>query len=283
MTRHALRTTLAVIVVVALAGCGTRTGPARRRRRVRGATASPAANAGEAFADADWSEWTSTYTDVRPADEAALEGFVKRTTALNESAWTAEVEPDWLQITTPLSTCACGCAAPGSTCTSTRARSWRSLPFTVCDDACSETSLAQEHPGAQGGSLPARFGSAIAVLATQLTMERLSGQIHDADVTGYLATLGSPVGPLDCFVTTPDGTDASELEGTPMVLDEPGAPTPVICVDARGLAIMPPGGNLAPSYSRGPPGSTGTSPSWWLLRRARSPPKERPTTRASAT
>ena len=63
-----------------------------------GATASPAAAAGEAFADADWSEWTSTYTDVRPADEAALEELVKRTTALNESAWTAEVEPDWLQI-----------------------------------------------------------------------------------------------------------------------------------------------------------------------------------------
>ena len=154
----------------------------------------------------------------------------------------------------------------------------------MCDDACTETSLAQENPGAQGGTLPARFGSAIAVLAPQLTMERLSGQIHDADVTGFLATLGSPVGPLDCFVTTPDGTDASELEGTPMVLDEPGAPTPVICVDARGLAIMPPGGNLAAERtSRGHPGSTRTSPSWWLLRRQRSLPKERPTTRASAT
>ena len=245
MTRHALRATLAILVVVSLAGCGTRTDRPDAADKSGGATAditepvAPQATAepdeGEtdhgSVSDVTWDGWDPSYQEARMATPADLAELTSRVQGLNASEWTAILRDD-VEL-------AAGAGhvratiAQGATLHLDPA-SLGSFVLCVEGDGCVEEELS---PTPDEGDVL----TPMAVYLIDALRAQRSPGFHLDDETAY-AVIDSPAGPLECLVGL-RGADLRNLQGARPDTGE-GEPPPGtatedrVCVDQRGLVLL---------------------------------------------
>jgi hypothetical protein len=277
-----LGVTLTAVTVLSVTACGTQRGPAEIADDPSPSGA-PAAQ-GEPFEDVDWAGWTGTYTEVREADAANLEELVVRTDALRATAWTATMEPGSVDVAVSPTHVRIRLSGVDVHLDPQHA-SDPDATIVVCRaEECTASTVSDGLRELVGEDAPDLSGTWSLVNA-QLRFDELADQLAEQEA-GLLATVDSPIGPVDCFVQVPTGTVPADLEGEPMAIEPTsGQPMPAACVDERGLVLAPPASDYVPLYAAWRPGvdadltdelpdaATTTSPQ----------PSEQPTPTASAT
>ena len=207
----------------------------------------------ETRATTSYESWRPTYADVRPATEADVDLVRERVDELNASSYTAALElfdaevastPEHVRVRF-------GQGGEGEIdlhLDPRRTDTDGPLSYVVCfaaTDSCSEVG-----PESSSGEAPHMFGnmvdSWVHMLAEVVGAQRSLVEGLSASETSY-ATIGSPLGTLDCLVSGGSAEERAGLEGQAVDLGpdpvvREGEPLPVfpVCVDEHGLVITIP-------------------------------------------
>ncbi|HET7735652.1 MAG TPA: hypothetical protein VFK52_06735 [Nocardioidaceae bacterium] len=201
--------------------------------------------------------WKPVYADARPATEADIEELYARAAASKADSWTAQI--DGLVVVGKL---ADGAPAELPDLSIEMANTDSHLRYRFTSQTkgtvefhlgltprgpylvrCTEVScLALPSSALSSPSDPYAFWLGKIMLTQRMTFHRSDGEPESAKGSIY-ATVGSPIGELDCIVWADEGVTPSELDGTPVSLDPDEwlghERVPLArCVDEHGLAVV---------------------------------------------
>ena len=202
---------------------------------------------GPAFDGADWDSWAGVYSDVRPATDEDVAELRARVAERNATTWTATDAESGAEIVyTPTHVR----ASWGYVDLHLDPRAQDDLPaeFTVCDEAaCHGIDLLDEDSVEDQRAIDAIAALPPTGLSVQVLLE--TQLMDDEDVEGVLdegvmsvATVESPIGPLDCLVHVPRQRQVAGLEGAALLLPSPHTDDGFTsyCIDQRGLVLLGP-------------------------------------------
>jgi hypothetical protein len=197
---------------------------------------------GAELVDVFWGAWEPVYADVRATTDEEVDALRDRAAGLASRDWTATDATYGMEISYTPTRARVSIEGMLDAYTDPRNRS-EEWEMVICDDeGCSHVGPDTEvdAPHLTGSFSDAMIYTGLGAIRSQ-TRPPLGLGEHTA-----LATVDSPVGPLDCVVTGARARDVEvdALEGLALTLD-PSAVDPdegpfllPVCVDSRGLVII---------------------------------------------
>jgi hypothetical protein len=193
------------------------------------------------FEDVLWAVWEEEFRDAHTATDAEVQALEDRVSAFNETSWTGVLGGYGATMSVTPRHVRVGMGF-GEWHFDTVGSPFKT-PYVLClhdEEQCVRVGKDAEVPE---GS-PHLFNNDLDSMTFTWLMALGTQRAGLASPTGdppVLATIDSPVGPLDCLV---DGLDAAELDVDALASLMTSTQESVICVDQRGLVQLSTGGML---------------------------------------